>query len=117
MGATSHRRHSRLKHTWLRALQASAGSLVIAAAVVGTPPANAALPPTQPSVEQRVQQAREALRSGTPDAQQPTAPDQLAWWGNRIGVVGVRPVVGWPNWPNWNNWHNWGNYGPGWANF
>jgi hypothetical protein len=117
MGATTDRRHSRVKETWLRALQAGTGSLVIAAAVVATPPARAAVPPTSPGVEHRVREARAALRIETPGADRAAAPDRLAWWGNRIGVVGVRPVVGWPNWPNWNNWHNWGNYGPGWANF
>jgi hypothetical protein len=117
MGATSSRRHSQLKQTWLRALRAGAGSLVIATAVVGVPPADAALSSAPPSIEQRVQRARETLRPGATDTQQKDTPGTLAFWGNRIGVVGVRPVVGWPNWPNWNNWHNWGNYGPGWGNF
>ena len=123
MGVRSDRRHSQLKRTWLRILQAGAGSLVIAAAVVSAPPAEAATPPAQPGVEQRVQAAREALLPGPPAGDRgKAAHDQLAWWGNRVGFVGVRPVVAWPNWPNWHNWHNWGNgwgnFGPaGWGNF
>jgi hypothetical protein len=98
-------------------LQAGAGTLVIASAVVSAPPAAAATPPEPSTIEQRVQQARVALRSGHPPLERDKAvPEQLAWWGNRIGVV--RPVPVWPNWPNWNNWHNWANYGaPGWGNY
>jgi hypothetical protein len=89
------------------------GSLVIAAAVVGTSPAPATASTGPTGVEERVQQAREALRPGAGFLKgKQDALDELAFWGNRIGIgVGVRPV--WPNWPNWNNWHNWPN---GWGN-
>ena len=104
--------HSHLKQTWRRILRAGAGSLVVAAAVVGT--AQAATPPVHASIEQRVQQARDALRPGLAGtAQERDALDRLAFWGNRFGVV-VRPA--WPNWPNWHNWPNWGNYGGPWGN-
>ena len=95
-------------------LQAGAGTLVIASAVVTASPAPAATPPSAPTIEQRVEQARAAL--GQASRHEQAVPDRLAWWGNRVGIV--RPVPVWPNWPNWNNWHNWANYGaPGWGNY
>jgi hypothetical protein len=104
---TSKGSHSRLKETWLRALQAGAGSLVVAAAVVAAPPAQAARLDTTTSVTDKVKEARESLRKSLllPEGDQPSL-DQLAWWGNRWGN-------GWghrPNWHNWHNWHNWGNW-------
>ena len=102
-------RHSHLKQTWLRILRAGAGSLVVATAVVSASPAQAATPPAQATIEERVEQARAALLPGvTGTEQEKAALDRLAFWGNRFGVV-VRPA--WPNWPNWHNWPNWGNYG------
>ena len=86
MGAASDRPHSRLKQTWLRILQVGAGTLVVAAAVVSAPPAKAAKPDAQPSVVERVQQARDALQSGLPGLEHDQdSLDQLAWWGNRWG--------------------------------
>ena len=102
------KRHSRLKQGWLRALRAGAGSLVVAAAVIGASTASASTPPPQASIAERVQHAREALLPGGAGTDQKANVDRLAWWGNRFGVV-VRPA--WPNWPNWHNWHNWGNGG------
>jgi len=95
-------------------LQAGAGTLVIASAVVTASPAAAATPPSAPTIEQRVEQARAALGSG--QQRDASVPDRLAWWGNR--AIFVRPVPVWPNWPNWHNWHNWANYGgPYWGNY
>lgn len=110
MRAASDRR-SHLKQTWLRIVQAGAGSLVVAAAMIGAPSAQAAVPAAKASIEERVQHAREALLPvvGQGDRKK-DAPDRLAFWGNRFGVV-ARPM--WPNWPNWNNWHNW----PNWPNY
>lgn len=110
MHDASNRRHTRLKRTWLRALRAGAGTLVVASAVLVAPPAGASTPPSTADLDTRVHQARAAL---APDADRgQRALEELAWWGNRIGLgVAVRPA--WPNWPNWNNWHNWPN---GWGN-
>ena len=107
-------RHSQLKQSWLRALRAGVGSVVVATAVVAAPAANAAIPVTRADVEARVQQIREEFQPGVVRTLDGVADERVAWWGNRVGVV-VRPA--WPNWPNWHNWPNWGNFGPGWANF
>jgi hypothetical protein len=99
-------------------LQAGAGTLVIASAVVSASPAPAVTAPSAPTIEQRMEQARAALGSGQASRRDQPAPDRLAWWGNRAVIV--RPVPVWPNWPNWHNWHNWANYGgpPGaWGNY
>ena len=108
----SKRPHSRLKQTWLRVLQAGAGSLVVAAAVVSAPPAQAARLDSTASVSDKVQQARESLRRGLllPEEDHPSL-DQLAFWGNRWGNGWGHPAWhNWPNWHNWHNWHNWGNW-------
>ena len=92
-------------------LQVGAGTLVVAAAVVSAPPAKAAKPDAQPSVVERVQQARDALQSGLPGLEHDQdSLDQLAWWGNRWGNGGWGYHPWWHNWPNWHNWHNWGNW-------
>jgi hypothetical protein len=111
VNAASDRPHARLKQTWLRILKAGAGSLVVAAAVVSAPPAQAAKSALQPSVVARVQAAREALKPGLPALDPGTdALDELAWWGNRWGNGGFGWHPWWHNWPNWHNWHNWGNW-------
>ena len=111
MRAASDRRHSRLKKTWLRILQAGAGSLVVAAAVVSAAPAQAAKSDSNATVVERVLQARQSLQQGLPalDAQADSL-DELAWWGNRWGNGGWGWHPWWHNWPNWHNWHNWGNW-------
>ena len=116
MRAEATDRHRRLKQTWLRALRAGVGSLVVAAAVVAAPNVDAAIAPVQPSVETRVERARDAMQPAVEGTSADGAVgDRLAFmWGNRFGPV-MRP--GWPNWPNWHNWPNWGNFGPGWRNF
>jgi hypothetical protein len=111
--ATPNQRHSRLKQSWLRILQAGAGSLVVATAVVAAPPALAAHLLPAASVEDKLQQARDSLRKGVsaPNGEQP-AVERLAWWGNRWGNGGWGHPAwhNWPNWHNWHNWHNWGNW-------
>lgn len=112
MRDTPKRSHSRLKQSWLRVLQAGTGSLVVAAAVVSAPPAQAARLDANASVSGKVQQARDALRKGLPpgEGEHPSG-EELAWWGNRWGNGWGHPA--WHNWPNWHNWHNWHN----WANW
>jgi hypothetical protein len=107
------RAHSRLKRSWLRALKAGAGSLVVAAAVVTASPAGARVP-EKLSVADKVQEARDALRKGlsVPDGQEPGSLYELAWWGKGWGNGGWGWHPGWHNWPNWHNWHNW----PNWPN-
>ncbi len=99
MRAEATDRHRRLKQTWLRALRAGAGSLVVAAAVVAAPNVDAAIPPVQPSVETRVERARDAMQPAVEGTSADGAVgDRLAFiWGNRFGG-GVR-VPGGPTGP------------------
>lgn len=100
---------SRLKNVWLRMLQAGAGSVVVATAVLAAPPAEAARPDASATVMERAEEARVALQDAAPalDASAEEAA-RLAWWGNWHNW-GWHP--GWHNWPNWHNWHNWHNWG------
>ena len=111
MRAASDGPHSRVKRRWLALLRAGAGSLVVAAAVVSAPPADASAPDPARSVVERVREARSALSQALPAAEPASeALDELAWWGNRWGNGGWGWHPWWHNWPNWHNWHNWGNF-------
>lgn len=102
---------ARVKQVWRRLLQAGAGSLVVAAAVVCAPPADAAAPDPARNLELRVQEARESLAPGLPALDDAAdSLDEIAWWGNRWGNGGWGWHPSWHNWPNWHNWHNWGNW-------
>src|SRR5262245_5384201 len=90
----------------LALLQAGAGSVVVASAVLAVPSAAVASIPRD-ALLNRAEEARNRLVRSLP--QEPSADKgvQLAWWGNRWGNGGWRP---WNNWPNgWHNWNNWGN--------
>jgi hypothetical protein len=107
--SVSNHSHSRVKKSWLRILQKSAGSVVVAAAMVSAAPVKALTPDTGTSLSQRVAQAREWLKqSPTALDAAPAQTDEQAWirWGNLLHPL-------WNNWPNWHNWHNW----PNWPNY
>ena len=108
--AASDRPHSRVKRRWLDLLKAGAGSLVVAAAVMSAPPADAAAPDANAPLAVRVREARESLSPGPPTVDAADSLDEIAWWGNHWGNGGWGWHPWWHNWPNWHNWHNWGNW-------
>src|SRR5262245_48768191 len=90
----------------LALLQAGAGSVVVASAVLAVPSAAVASIPRDVLLS-RAEQARNHLARSLPPEPSGDERVQLAWWGNRWGNGGWRP---WNNWPNgWHNWPNWGN--------
>jgi hypothetical protein len=111
VGAGSYHPHSRLKQAWLQMLRAGAGSLVVAVAVVSAPPAQAARLDTSASLNEKVEQARHALKGPPLSEANLPSPDLLAYWGNHWGNGGWGWHPYWHNWPNWHNWHNWHNWG------
>jgi hypothetical protein len=82
-------------------LKTAVGGLVVAAASLTTPAADApAAPPDQAALEQRVQEVRK--QSAVSNAPNNATEETLAAfhnWGNHWH--------NWGNWPNWHNWHNW----------
>jgi hypothetical protein len=102
-GASSRAGH---KARLLALLQAGAGSVVVASAVLAAPSAAVASIPRD-ALMSRAEEARNQLVQSLPPEQSGDKRVQLAWWGNRWGNGGWRP---WNNWPNgWHNWNNWGN--------
>jgi hypothetical protein len=90
----------------LALLQAGAGSVVVASAILAVPSAAVASIPRD-ALPSRAEEARNHLVRLLSPEQTGDGPVQLAWWGNRWGNGGWRP---WNNWPNgWHNWNNWGN--------
>jgi hypothetical protein len=111
VGTGPHHPHARLKRSWQALLRAGTGSLVVAAAVVSAPPADAKQLDAHASLSDKVEKARAALQKPlAPDPQLRSA-EMLAWWGNRWGNGGWGYHPYWHNWPNWHNWHNWHNWG------
>ena len=98
------------RETLARNLRAGTGSLILAATVLATPRAEAAVPGPDASLERRAQEIRSQLAAELPSNELRDGDTRLAWWGNWHNW-GYHPYWhNWPNWRNWHNWHNWGNF-------
>ena len=98
-----------LKRQLLDILKGSAGSLVIASAMLASPPIKAAVNP-QPAqtVSARVEKIQDQIVQPPTNAGGP-AKTMEGPWLNWLNL----PV--WSNWPDWNNYHPWSNWGD-WGN-
>jgi rSAM-associated Gly-rich repeat protein len=92
---------SQLKDRLCAMVKAAVSGLVVAAATLNTPAAEAPKPTaTETSLEKRVEEVRKQNVLTTDNAAD--TDDAVAAfhnWGNH-----------WHNWGNWNNWHNWHNH-------
>jgi hypothetical protein len=107
--AKSSQDRSGLKARLASALRGGTGSLVLAATVLSSRPAQAATEPSDASLADRAKGIRSDLLAANPEAARASSDgDRLAWWGNWHNWGGWHPY--WHNWPNWHNWHNWRNW-------
>lgn len=97
----------RLKKQLLDILKQSAGSLVIASAILAPPPAKAAVDPqSEQAVSARVEKIQDQIGQRQTNTDGP--PQIMGSWHNWFNL----PV--WSNWSDWNNkqrWYNWGDWG------